>query len=604
MMVYQKNRILLVVFALFCVLAVKAQSPEIKELQAEMYKYFSTPEQEKFMEVTEALKEECKAANEDQLFYKAWGNQAIYLATHEQRIKAMETVKEMKLYASDHDNLFGEYTALHVEGTVYLRMHNYDSAEKSFKDAADFLHTNFPDESAAADYLELISVANRRNNREMGKNYGEKVLKEPNLQPEHKIRALGNLCQYAYTENDRDRFNELYAEWKELLQQTSGGTLETTVEAEYLVINQRYEEALELAERVPVRTRASLQAKIYHLMGDDSKAYQYLRRANEVKDSINREDQANVFSEYIIQSQTERLENERLRLEDENNELRTRIYIILIIAVVVISAILLLMRQRTMKSLRKDNKALTDARHEAETAQLEVQKTLDEKREFLYSISQELRTPLAPITGMSDLLADEQYDLQIEERIAMSQHIKENSMLLSKMIDDLMELSLYESMTSLPMDDPISPNLICRHMVDTLRLHCPEGVTMYFETTVPSNLLVTTNMECVEKVIEHLVNNAIEHTAFGSITIRCDQKDNHFCIAVEDTGTGKAQELVGNLSNADTSAGTSGYGMTTSMGLRICMAIMKLLGGRIYQDETYKKGTRYVFELPISSMAE
>ena len=601
MRVYQKNRFLSVIFALFCVLAMQAQPSEIKELQAEMYKYFSTPDQEKFMEVTDRLKEKCLEYNDDQTFYKAWGNQAIYLATHEQRIKAMETVKEMKAYANEYGDLFGEYTSLHVEGTVYLRMQNYDGAEKSFKDAAEFLHTNFPDESAAADYLELITVANRRSNREMGKQYGEKVLKEPNLQPEHKIRALGQLCQYAYLESNRERFNELYQEWKELLQQTSGGTLESTIEVQHMLVNQRYEEALKLCDQLPVRTRASLQARIYHLLGDDAKAYAYMKRANDIKDSLNREDQSNLFSEYIIHSQNERLENERLRLEEENNALRTRIAIILVIAIVLISAILLIMRQRTVKSLRKDNKALTDARQEAETAQQEAQKTLDEKRDFLYSISQELRTPLTPITGMSDLLADEGYDLQMEERIAMSQHIKENAKLLSKMVDDLMELSLYESMTSLPMDEPISPNLICRHMVDTLRLHCPEGVTMYFETTVPSNLLVTTNMECVEKVIEHLAHNALEHTDFGSITIRCDQQDNRFCIAVEDTGTGKAQELVGNLTSVATSVGTTNYMAPTSMELRICTAIMKLLNGRIYQDETYKKGTRYVFELPISS---
>lgn len=600
MMAHQKNRFLTIVIALFCVLAVQAQSSDIKELQAEMYKYFSTPEQEKFMEVTNLLKEKCKEVGDNQLFYKAWGNQAIYFATHEQRLKAMETVKEMKEYAGVHGDLFGEYTSLHVEGTVLLRMHNYDGAEKSFKDAVEFLHTNFPDESAAADYLELVTVASRRNNREMGKKYGERVLKEPNLQPQHKIRALGQLCQYAYIEGDRNRYNELYNEWKELLKQTTGGSLESTVEAEYLIINQRYDEALQMCERVPVKTRAGLQARIYHLKGDDAKAYQYMRRASEVKDSINREDQANVFSEYIVQTQNERLENERLRLEDENNELRTRIYILLVIAVIVISAILLYMRQRTMKTLRKDNKALDDARLEAERARHETQSTLDERREFLYKMSQELRTPLNPITGMSDLLADVSYDLQMEERIAMSQHIKENAKLLSKMVDELIELSLYENMTTLPQDAPISPNLICRHMVDTLRLHCPEGVMMYFETTVPSNLMVTTNMECVEKVIEKLANNAIDHTQSGKITIRCDRQDDKICISVEDTGMVVAQEVAANNLLVETANSTQ----TTGMGLRICKAIMKLLNGQIYQDEQYKKGTRYVFELPISSTTE
>ena len=599
MMVHQKNRFLSVVFALFCVLAMQAQSSEIKELQAEMYKYFSTPEQEKFMEVTESLKEECKAANEDRLFYKAWGNQAIYLATHEQRIKAMETVKEMKAYANEHDDLFGEYTALHVEGTVYLRMQNYDGAEKSFKDAADFLHENFPDESAAADYLELISVANHRNNREMGKKYGERVLKEPHLQPEHKIRALAQLCQYAYVENDRDRFNELYTDWKELLQQTSGGTLESTVEVEYLMINQRYADALKLCDQVPIKTRFGLQSKIYHLLGDDSKAYYYLRRANEVRDSLNREDQSNIFSEYIVHSQNERLENERLRLEDENNDLRTRIYIILIVAIVVISAILLLLRQRTVKNLRKDNRKLENARQEAENARHEVQKALDIKREFLYNISQELRTPLNPITGMSDLLTDTEFQLQKEERIAMSQHIKDNSKVLTKIVDNMIELSFYESKTSLPMDDPTSLNIICRSIVDTLRTNSPKGVDILFETTIPSNLMVKTNVEGVEKVVKHLVSNALEHTDIGSVTVRCTQHNDKVCVAVEDTGTGIAPELVDHIFNITAEA--SDYTKTTGMGLSICKAIMKLLDGHIYLDETYKQGARFVFELPVYS---
>lgn len=596
------NRVLLVVFALFCMMTAQAQSSDIKKLETEMYKYFSSPEQEKFMEIAELLKKKSLAAGEEKLFYKAWGNQAIYLSTHEQRMKAMEVVKRMKLYASEHESLFGEYTALHVEGAVYLRMQNYDGAEKSFKDAVEFLHSNFPDESAAADYLELITVANRRNNLELGKKYGEKVLKEPNLQPQHQIRALSQLCQYAYIENNRDRFNELYKEWKELLQQTSGGTLESTVEVEYLIINQHYEEALKMCEQVPVKTRATLQSKIYHLMGDDSKAYKYLKLANEVQDSLRREDQTNIFSEYIVYSQNEHLENERLRLEDENYVLRTRAYIILVVAIIIISAILLYMRQRKVKSLRKDNQILDHARQEAEKARHEVQKALDIKREFLYNISQELRTPLNPITGMSDLLTDDEFHLEKEERVAMSQHIKENSKLLTKMVDNMIELSFYESKTSLPMDAPTSLNSICRSMVDIQRIHSPKGVDILFETTIPSNLMVVTNVEAVEKVIKHLVSNAFEHTDFGTVTVRCDQQGNNVCVAVEDTGSGIAPELVDHIFNM--TAEVSDYTKTTGMGLSICKAIMKLLNGHIYLDEAYNKGARFVFELPIHSDAK
>ena len=593
-----KNRFLLAIFFLLGTLSVQAQGadPETEDLQAEMYKYFSTPEQEKFMEVTEKLKKRSEATGDEQTFYKAWGNQAIYLATHDQRTKAMEVVNKMKLYAGEHNSHFGEYTAMHVQGSVYLRMQNYIDAENSFKDAVELLHTYFPNESAAADYLELITIANRRNDMEQGRKYGEKVLKEPNLQPQHRIRAYSMLCQYAYTAKDRERFNELYSEWKEMLQKTSGGILESTVEVQHLIINERYAEALKMCEQVPVKSRANLQSRIYHLMGDDSNAYKYLRQANAVRDSINREDQSNIFSEYIMMSQNERLENERLRLEDENNALRIRLYIILSAAIIIISAILLYKRQKTVKKLRESNKSLENARQEAESAQEEAQRALDLKREFLYNISQELRAPLNPITGMTDLLTDEEYQLQAEERMAMSQHIKDNSKLLTKMVDNMIELSFYESKVSLPMDEPISPNLICSQMVDTLKKSCPKNVEMLFETSVPSFVQVKTNVECVEKVIKQLANNAFAHTEIGSITIRCEQQNDRVCIAVEDTGEGVPPELADHILNA---VATNDHIKVTGMGLTICQAILKLLNGRIYLDKEYKGGARFVFELPV-----
>ena len=594
-----KTRFLLVVFLLLGMMSVQAQAlrQEIEQLQTDMYKYFSTTEQDKFMEVTEALKEKCLEFQDDQLFYKAWGNQAIYLAIHEQRTKALKEAKKMRDYASEHQSYFGEYTAMHVQGSIYYRMQNYASAENSFKDAIELLHTHFPDESAAADYLELISIANRKGDMALGKSYGEQVLKEPNLQPQHKIRAFSQLCQYAYTENDRDRFNELYNQWKDMLRETAGGSLESTVEAQCLIINGRYEEALAYCENVPLRSRGNLQAKIYHLMGDDTKAYRCLRQHNAIKDSLNREDQARLFSDYIVQSRNEQLENERLRLEDENKTLRLRIYIILVIAVVVVSAIVLYKRQKTVKKLRQDNQTLDDARQKAEKAHNEVQKALDLKREFLYNISQELRTPLNPITGMSDLLTDDEYHLQTDERVAMSQHIKDNSKLLTKMVDNMIELSFYESKVSLPMDPPISPNVICNQMVDTLKNHSPKDVEVLFETSVPSFIMVETNVECVEKVIKHLANNAFEHTAAGSVIIRCYQQGDNVCIAVEDTGTGVAPELADHILGMEAGSNVK----TAGMGLTICQAILKLLNGRIYLDKKYRGGARFVFEIPATS---
>ena len=49
------------------------------------------------------------------------------------------------------------------------------------------------------------------------------------------------------------------------------------------------------------------------------------------------------------------------------------------------------------------------------------------------------------------------------------------------------ELSFYESKKSLPMNYTLSPNHLCRHMVDSYRPRCKKGVRMYFESDLPDD---------------------------------------------------------------------------------------------------------------------
>ncbi|MBR2206905.1 MAG: hypothetical protein IJ886_01210 [Prevotella sp.] len=55
----------------------------LMELQAEMLRLISTPDREKFTEVTEQLKAECQRQGDERLFYVAWGNQSTYEATRQ-----------------------------------------------------------------------------------------------------------------------------------------------------------------------------------------------------------------------------------------------------------------------------------------------------------------------------------------------------------------------------------------------------------------------------------------------------------------------------------------------------------------------------------------
>ena len=120
------------------------------------------------------------------------------------------------------------------------------------------------------------------------------------------------------------------------------------------------------------------------------------------------------------------------------------------------------------------------------------------KNEFITHITNELRAPLNPIEGFSDILGTKEYELQADEREELSHLIKNSSKHITRLIDELAELSLYESKKSLPVNYTLSPNHLCRHMVDTMRPRCKEGVRIFFESELSDDFAVQTNHEAVE----------------------------------------------------------------------------------------------------------
>ena len=158
------------------------------------------------------------------------------------------------------------------------------------------------------------------------------------------------------------------------------------------------------------------------------------------------------------------------------------------------------------------------------------------------------------------------------------------------------ELSLYESKKSLPMNYTLSPNHLCRHMVDSLRSRCKEGVRMFFETELPDDYVVRTNMEAFEALLKHLIDNAIQYTDHGVITVACTEFENKVRTSVTDTGMGISPERREHV--FDTFREMGDNQKLQGLGLSICKAIVKLLGGKIWLDQDYTEGSRFIFELP------
>lgn len=568
---------------------------QLTKLRAEMLKYLSSNDKDRFEQVTEQLKDASREAGNERLFYEAWANQAIYEATRQYYTQAYAIVDDIEKHAREQHSFFGEYTALHARAVTTLQKQSYDDAERQFQQAVSFRHKHFPQESAAEDIQELMKIANHRKDAKAGMMYAKQILAEPNVAPIHRGRALYRLSQIAFNRSDSVMFDHLYMQMDSLQDKTGIGTCEPVVEVNYHILHGNYDEALRLCDQLRPADRAERLALIYHKMGDDRRAYEQMVRFKRINDSIVLVSHGNVVASCYVQMNNERMKLEQQLLQRQNDQLRHRFYYTLAAALVIILGLLVYQRQRRVKSLKQDNARLDKARRKAEHA-------LDVKNEFITNITNELREPLNPISGFSDILGTADYELQPAERELMSKHIQSSSQLLLKLIDEMAEYSFYESKKELPMTSTYSPNLLCRHMVDAMEARCQEGVVMRFESTMPDDVKCSTNGAAVETLLRHLLDNAVRYTKQGTITLGCQLQGDHVVVSVTDTGVGIPKEQQAHVFDMFTTI--SDEAQLNGMGLSICQSIVRLLKGRIWLDTTYDQGTRFVVELPADEVKE
>lgn len=600
--------LLLVVCTVLAMQPIHAAGSDTDELEREMYRLFYTDDSLAFRNVTGRLKQACEAGGNEQLMYRAWSNEAIFEATHQRRTHALEIAREMEEHAQKQNSVFGQYTAIHVMGVIYHQMRDYHQAEATFKKAIAFLRKHAPEQSAAADYIELMLISvNGYNNVDQGLAYAVEALDEPNLSVQHRLRVLTMLCQVEgeKPDPDPDTFNKYYEERLQVKQVTAADRADHAVELLYHFVNGRYDRALELSDSLSSIDQGLFEkARIMHKLGKDNEAYLHMLRYKSVRDSMNRAERFGLLSEYITQLNNERLSHQNLKLEKQNARLRNWFVLTLIVLVIIL---IVMSGTYVVRKLRHQNKQLGKAHEEErharmaeETARKEAEMELDVKREFLNNVAQELRSPLNPITGFSDILADENISLQPEEREMMSQHIRENSKRLTGIIDNMIELSFYESKTSLQKGDVVSPFVVCQNAVDYARIHWlkdkPE-IEVAFRSDLPEDLTIKSDYQGVNRVVRELMLNAAKFTEKGGILLNLmETKDGKVRFMVTDTGPGIDPERIEHIFHPNVQKGHDVK--MTGMGLAICNHIAKLLNCTLSFDEKYKKGSRFIFDVP------
>jgi two-component system, OmpR family, sensor histidine kinase VicK len=244
---------------------------------------------------------------------------------------------------------------------------------------------------------------------------------------------------------------------------------------------------------------------------------------------------------------------------------------------------------------------------------LELQEKME--KEFINMAAHEIRTPVQPLLGMTDILMsqfEEEEEEEQQERgkknkkeITVTKEeiemIARNAKRLERLTSDILEASRIESNTLKLNEKLIDLNENIRIVVNDEKSAIPRGMELkiIFEQRESTPLFVKGDKSRLFEVLTNLIGNAIKFTDSGgtiTVTVEKSAAKNEALVSIKDTGNGIDREILPRLFTKFASKSDKG----TGLGLYLSKGIIEAHGGRIWaENNTEGKGATFRFTLPL-----
>ena len=219
---------------------------------------------------------------------------------------------------------------------------------------------------------------------------------------------------------------------------------------------------------------------------------------------------------------------------------------------------------------------------------------------ILNSLSHELRTPIAAITGAADNLQTNN-NLTKENREQLIAEISKASLRLNQQVENLLNISRIESGHIKPKNDWCDiVELLYEVTKRVEENNTNRKIHIYANQSMP---LCYLDKGMLEQVIYNLLNNAATHTPADSkidITAACHA--DLLEIIIEDNGQGftdiDIKDVFNKFSRVKKST-TSGSGL----GFSIVKGFTDALGGEVEPAKTNENGTRFTITIPVKTIS-
>ena len=213
------------------------------------------------------------------------------------------------------------------------------------------------------------------------------------------------------------------------------------------------------------------------------------------------------------------------------------------------------------------------------------------QRDFVALAAHELRTPVTTVYGLAATLAHR--ELPPEQAAALQQTLHEQAERMSRLVEQLLDLSRLDTATIRVNPEPIALKAEIEQIVRGSAL----GHEAEVEIHVPEDQAVVVDRTVLERVIANLVTNAIRYGA-PPVRITSHQDGSDLRVTVQDDGAGIEPEFVPHLFDRfqrSDAARQSGIG--AGLGLSIARLYARAHGGDLVYDAD-AVGARFELVLP------
>lgn len=469
------------------------------------------------------------------------------------------------------------------QGLIHLDLGNYKQALNYFDDGLRIYKS-----------LQLFS-----NQTEILKNKGVLFFKEGNLKKAN--ATLSNAHKEA------EKFAKIYTDAEILLFKSK--TLNGLQKKNQAI--QTCEQAISIGKmnNFPwiITEGYKILSEIHESNNDPESAIILLKKYNTIRDSIYSVRSDRLTQEEIAKlnfaDQDRRIEQQNLLIQQREEELKQSnilgflgfLFLTLLFSFLIFLYSNIRKRKKANQLLQHTNNQLTIAKNDAE-------KATKAKANFLSTITHELRTPLYTVTGLTDLLLDEN---PTEAQKGYLKTLRFSGDYLLNFINDILDVNKIEANKIELEKIPFNLKKLSSEVLYALNKSAEDNnstLELTFDNTIPEYLLGDSLR--LSQILINLLSNAIKFTQDGSInltikTLKTSNNNIKLHIEVTDTGIGipldKQEEIFESFSQGFVQINRK-YG-GTGLGLTIVKNLLDLMGSKIQLKSTPGKGTCFYFDI-------